>query len=116
VGVGTNGPQAKIEASGTLTANAALRATNLGDPGIGVEAEAPNGIGVLSRGTKQGMVGLLRPDLPPCPGSFAVGGCAFDTGGIGVLGSTDKAFGLLGFSDTGVFGFSAAHGVAGALG
>ncbi len=101
VGVGTATPIARLEASGTE-------------------------IALLGTSLTRAVVGRLG--TVSCGGMYAVGGCAADTGGIGVLGrsgtgvavhgTSDSNRAVEGFSGTGigVIGDSTARGVVGTLG
>jgi hypothetical protein len=103
VGVGTTGPGAKLEASALA-----------------------GGIGLMGTSASRGVVGRLG--IISCPGTYGVGGCAGDTGGAGVLGSSNTGVGIQGRSNVGravegfstsgigVIGDSTSRGVIGTLG
>jgi hypothetical protein len=152
VGVGTTNPGAKLEAiaavggvalMGTSDSRAIIgRLGNISCPsapyavggcggavsGAGgvVGLAGPGGIGVLGDSNSRGIVGTLGGTS--CAGTYAVGGCAGASGGIGVNGTSDTGIGVHGSSNTnravegfsgtgiGVIGDSTSRGVVGTRG
>jgi hypothetical protein len=132
VGIGTQGPIAKLDSFsstgiamlGTSTDRGVVGRVGFGTscPGApygvggcgsagatGVRASSDTGIGVSANSTSRAVVGTLGETS--CAGTYAVGGCGADLGngvigdsstGIGVIGDSSTGIGVRGFSGTGV--------------
>ena len=112
----------------------ALRVDSKGNVGVGTESPASKldvttlssgAIGLMSTSTTRAIIGRLG--VVPCPGTYGVGGCAGNSGGIGVVGASETGVGVHGESNSnravegfsvtgvGVAGDSATRGVVGTL-
>ena len=78
VGVGTSSPAAQLDA----------------------DSGGAGDIAVMGTSSARGVIGRLG--IISCPGTYAVGGCAGDTGAVGVQGSSNTGVAVQGSSDTGI--------------
>lgn len=132
VGVGGNSTSGRavqgmsgtgIGVYGVSTSSAGVYGASSSSTEPAVEGASTAGIGVHGRSPTRGVVGTLG--FVSCPGApYGVGGCAGDTGAVGVSGHSDTGIGVRGTGGTGVRGAgtigvagdSAVRGVAGTLG
>jgi hypothetical protein len=80
--------------------------------GRGVEGSANAGIGVIGTSDARGVVGTIGRG--PCPGPFAVGGCAPGSG-VGVKGTTESGTAVVGMATTTGNGVSGASTIGRAV-
>jgi hypothetical protein len=86
LGVGTTVPAARVEANSVASGSIAV---------MGTATETITGIS-----TARAVIGRLG--AISCPGNYGVGGCAGESGGIGVQGSSSSSFGVHGTSSSGI--------------
>ncbi len=67
--------------------------------GSGVFGASNTGIGLLGRSSTRGIIGTQGSLSLPCPGTYAVGGCA-ETTGTGIYGASGTGIGVIGISTT----------------